>query len=58
MRSRWCVSLLVCLVLPFAASRANAQDILVPAGTLLRCTMSEPNFSSQQHRLAIPYFAI
>jgi hypothetical protein len=24
----------------------QAQDILVPAGTLLRCTMDEPNFSS------------
>jgi hypothetical protein len=24
----------------------KAQDILVPAGTLLRCTMDEPNFSS------------
>src|ERR1700720_466775 len=25
----------------------KAQDILVPAGTLLRCTMDEPNFSSK-----------
>jgi len=25
---------------------AKAQDILVPAGTLLRCTLDEPNFSS------------
>jgi hypothetical protein len=25
---------------------AQAQDILVPAGTLLRCTLDEPNFSS------------
>ena len=24
----------------------TAQDILVPAGTLLRCTLDEPNFSS------------
>jgi len=54
MRSRWCVSLLVCLVLPFAASRANAQDILVPAGTLLRCTMSEPNFSSATAQVGDP----
>ena len=23
-----------------------AQDLLVPAGTLLQCTMDEPNFSS------------
>ena len=54
MRSRWCVSLLVCLALPFAASRANAQDILVPAGTLLRCTMSEPNFSSSTAQVGDP----
>src|SRR5215813_6124756 len=54
MRSRWCVSLLVCLTLPFVASRARAQDILVPAGTLLRCTMSEPNFSSATAQVGDP----
>jgi len=27
-------------------ANAKAQDILVPAGTLLRCTLDEPNFSS------------
>jgi hypothetical protein len=54
MRSRWCVFLLVCLVLPFAASRASAQDILVPAGTLLRCTVSEPNFSSATAQVGDP----
>jgi len=54
MRSRWCVSLFVCLVSPFVASRASAQDILVPAGTLLRCTMSEPNFSSATAQVGDP----
>src|SRR5499427_1857143 len=54
MRRRWCVSLLVCLAVPFAASRASAQDILVPAGTLLRCTMSEPNFSSATVQVGDP----
>src|SRR5262247_2639620 len=54
MRSRWCVSLVVCLVAPFASSGANAQDILVPAGTLLRCTMSEPNFSSATVQVGDP----
>src|SRR5262245_57256963 len=54
MRSRWRVSLVVCLVLPFVASRANAQDILVPAGTLLRCTMHEPNFSSATAQVGDP----
>jgi hypothetical protein len=28
------------------ASAVHAQDLLVPAGTLLQCTMDEPNFSS------------
>jgi hypothetical protein len=54
MRSRWCVSVLVCLVSPFASSRARAQDILVPAGTLLRCTMNEPNFSSATAQVGDP----
>jgi hypothetical protein len=34
------VALLVC------ASAVHAQDLLVPAGTLLQCTLDEPNFSS------------
>src|SRR5262245_1889240 len=54
MRSRCCVCLLVCLAVQFAASRASAQDILVPAGTLLRCTMSEPNFSSATVQVGDP----
>jgi hypothetical protein len=33
-------ALLVC------ASVVHAQDLLVPAGTLLQCTLNEPNFSS------------
>lgn len=54
MRSSWCVSLVVCLALSFAASRASAQDILVPAGTLIRCTMNEPNFSSATAQVGDP----
>jgi hypothetical protein len=34
------VALVVC------ATVAHAQDLLVPAGTLLQCTLDEPNFSS------------
>jgi hypothetical protein len=44
----------VCLVSPFASSKANAQDVLVPAGTLLRCTMNEPNFSSATSQVGDP----
>src|SRR5260370_12435993 len=41
--SAFLVFSLVFLGLP---ASAMAQDILVPAGTLLRCTLDEPNFSS------------
>src|SRR5271167_3381713 len=38
---------LVCLVVLLLAARGmKAQDLLVPAGTLLQCTLDEPNFSS------------
>src|SRR5271168_911266 len=36
-----CVSALL-----LAVSVVRAQDLLVPAGTLLQCTLDEPNFSS------------
>src|SRR5258707_3181157 len=42
----------ICAYLTFSAlflgvqTSTRAQDILVPAGTLLRCTLDEPNFSS------------
>jgi hypothetical protein len=32
----------------------RAQDILVPAGTLLRCTLDEPNFSSKTADIGDP----
>ena len=32
----------------------KAQDILVPAGTLLRCTLDEPNFSSATAEIGDP----
>src|ERR1700720_368388 len=32
----------------------KAQDILVPAGTLLRCTLDEPNFSSKTADIGDP----
>ena len=33
---------------------ARAQDILVPAGTLLRCTLNEPDFSSKSAKVGDP----
>jgi len=44
----------VLLLLLFVSANAGAQDILVPAGTLLRCTMSEPNFSSATAQIGDP----
>jgi hypothetical protein len=38
--------LIFLLVFLGLTANAQAQDILVPAGTLLRCTLDEPNFSS------------
>jgi hypothetical protein len=44
------ISMYLILILSFVflglQSSAMAQDILVPAGTLIRCTLDEPNFSS------------
>jgi hypothetical protein len=38
--------LLSAAVLLVCAAGIHAQDLLVPAGTLLQCTLDEPNFSS------------
>jgi len=38
--------LIFSLVFLGLSASTRAQDILVPAGTLLRCTLDEPNFSS------------
>lgn len=44
MKSRW-ICLPVCL---FALTLlASARDVVVPAGTLLQCTLNEPNLSSK-----------
>jgi hypothetical protein len=43
---RLIVSLMGSAALLVSAAGVHAQDILVPAGTLLQCTMDEPNFSS------------
>jgi len=43
---RLIVSLVSAVTLLVLASGVHAQDLLVPAGTLLQCTLEEPNFSS------------
>jgi len=46
--------LIFALVILGLQASAKAQDILVPAGTLIRCTLDEPNFSSPAPILATP----
>jgi hypothetical protein len=43
---RLIVMLVSAVALLVLAEGVHAQDQLVPAGTLLQCTMNEPNFSS------------
>src|ERR1700730_4387419 len=51
------VRYLVCaVVLLLVAGGARAQDILVPAGTLLQCTLNEPNFCSAPPSVEDPGF--
>ena len=53
MRRSLFLSVVVLLFLVVSLN-AGAQDILVPAGTLLRCTMNEPNFSSATAQVGDP----
>lgn len=52
---RRCVFLLaVVLLFSIATSYARAEDVFIPAGTLLKCTMNEPNFSSATAQIGDP----
>jgi len=42
-----CSALLLCVLFFAFTLTAAARDVVLPAGTLLKCTMSEPNFSSK-----------
>src|SRR5258707_13804994 len=44
--SQYAAVLVFILSALLASPISQAQDTVMPAGTLLRCTMSEPNFSS------------
>src|SRR5712691_10775514 len=46
--------LIFALVILGLQASAKAQDILVPAGTLIRCTLDEPNFSSASADIGDP----
>jgi hypothetical protein len=51
---RICFCLVVFALFFGAQASMKAQDTLVPAGTLLRCTMDEPNFSSKTADIGDP----
>jgi len=53
MRRNICL-IAVSLLSLLASPTARAQDTVVPAGTLLRCTMSEPNLSSATAEVGDP----
>src|SRR6267143_1651859 len=48
--------LIFALVILGLQASAKAQDILVPAGTLIRCTLDEPNFSAASGNLGRVFF--
>jgi len=51
---RLIVSLMGAMALLVSAVGIHAQDQLVPAGTLLQCTLNEPNFSSATAAIGDP----
>lgn len=52
MKCHWYAALAVSL-LAFSLS-ASARDVVLPAGTLLKCTLNEPNFSSATAAIGDP----
>ena len=54
MRRMWVVTMFA-LLLSFGVEQSvRAQEVLVPAGTLLRCTVDEPNFSPATAEIGDP----
>lgn len=51
MKSSYSVLAVCLLLLPLSAS---ARDVVLPAGTLLQCTLNEPNFSSATAEVGDP----
>src|SRR6202790_1561262 len=47
------VTVLSLVVLPLSLA-ASARDVVLPAGTLLQCTLNEPNFSSATAEVGDP----
>jgi hypothetical protein len=53
-RKSFLPALLLLCVSATIATRAAASDEIIPAGTLLQCTLSEPNFSSKTAQVGDP----
>jgi len=51
---RLIVLLVSAAMLLVCAAAVDSQDLLVPAGTLLQCTLDEPNFSSKTSAIGDP----
>ena len=49
-----CYALLLCLLVFALTLSAAARDVVLPAGTLLQCTLNEPNFSSATAEVGDP----
>src|SRR5579872_3419177 len=54
MKSAFLYWSLVCVCLGFWET-AHAREVVVPAGTLLQCTLDEPNFSSATVNVGDPF---
>lgn len=54
MKSCWFATLLVFLLALTFTLTAAARDVVLPAGTLLKCTLNEPNLSSQTVAIGDP----
>ena len=46
--------LIVATIFLTAQTKLNAQEVIVPAGTILQCTLTEPNLSSKTTELGEP----
>lgn len=52
MKSRFCTNLAILALILVPA--ANARDVVLPAGTILKCTLNEPNFSTATAEVGDP----
>ena len=49
-----CLFLMFACLAPCASGNPGSNDLVIPAGTLMRCTLDEPNFSSKTAEVGDP----